>query len=198
MNEFGKGNTKIEKLKIRQPTCPWWFLFTFDNPLRKIYQDPLNILSPYINVGDTVVDLGCGMGYFSIPMAELVGDRGKVIAVDLQERMLAGLRGRAEKANLLERIKTHRCAQDKIGISEEADFVLAFWMVHEVHNSRSFLEQIGVMLKAGGRLLIAEPYIHVSRNKFQEIKSQLDEVGFSILGYPAIGYSRSILVEKDH
>jgi ubiquinone/menaquinone biosynthesis C-methylase UbiE len=198
MNEFGKGEMKIEKLKIRQPTCPWWFLFTFDNPLRKIYQDPLKILSPYINVGDTVVDLGCGMGYFSIPMAELVGERGKVIAVDLQERMLAGLRGRAEKTNLLKRIKTHRCAQDKIGISEEADFVLAFWMVHEVHNSRSFLEQIGVMLKAGGRLLIAEPYIHVSRIKFQEIESLLNETGFSILGSPTVGFSRSILVKKDH
>lgn len=189
---------KIEKLKIRQPTCPWWFLFTFDNPLRKIYQDPLKILSPYINVGDTVVDLGCGMGYFSIPIAELVGERGKVIAVDLQERMLAGLRGRAEKANLLKRIKTHRCAQDQIGISEEVDFVLAFWMVHEVHNSRSFLEQIRVMLKAGGRLLIAEPYIHVSRNKFREIESQLNEAGFSILGSPTVGFSRSILVKKDN
>ncbi len=95
---------KIEKLKIRQPTCPWWFLFTFDNPFRKIYQDPFTILTPYLKNGDTAVDLGCGMGYFSIPLAELVGDRGKVIAVDLQERMLAGLRGRAEKAKLLERI----------------------------------------------------------------------------------------------
>ncbi len=188
---------KIEKLKIGQPTCPWWFLFTFDNPFRKIYQDPFTILTPYLKNGDTAVDLGCGMGYFSIPMAELVGDRGKVIAVDLQERMLAGLRGRAEKAKLLERIKTHRCTQNQIGISEEVDFVLAFWMVHEVHISQSFLEQIRVMLKPGGRLLIAEPYIHVSRNKFQEIKSQLDEVGFSILGSPAIGFSRSILVEKD-
>jgi len=198
MNKFVEGRTKIEKLKIRQPTCPWWFLFTFDNPLRKIYQDPIKILSPYINVGDTVVDLGCGMGYFSIPMAELVGDSGKVIAADLQERMLAGLRGRAKKANLLGRIKTHRCAQDKVGISEESDFVLAFWMVHEVHNSRSFLDQIRVMLKAGGRLLIAEPYIHVSRNKFREIESQLNEAGFSRLGSPAIGFSRSILVKKDY
>ncbi len=93
MYEFGKGNMKIEKLKIRQPTCPWWFLFTFDNPFRKIYQDPFTILTPYLKNGDTAVDLGCGMGYFSIPMAELVGDRGKVVAVDLQERMLPGFEG---------------------------------------------------------------------------------------------------------
>ncbi len=80
------------KIKIRQPTCPWWFLFTFDNPLRKFYQDPEKILAPYINQGDIAVDLGCGMGYFSIPLASLVGDTGKVISVDLQSEMLSGLK----------------------------------------------------------------------------------------------------------
>jgi len=187
----------MDKIKLRQPTCPWWFLFTFDNPLRMIYQDPVKIMSPYIHVGDTVVDLGCGMGYFSIPMAELVGDRGKVISVDLQEQMLAGLRRRAENAGLFDRIKTHQSAQDQIRLFEEVDFVLAFWMVHEVHNSRSFLEQIRDILKVGGRFLIAEPYIHVSQNKFREIETQLNEAGFIILGSPAIGFSRSILVEKE-
>jgi len=63
MDEIWNRKILMDKIKIRQPTCPWWFLFTFDNPLRKIYQDPLKILSPYINVGDTAVDLGCGMGF---------------------------------------------------------------------------------------------------------------------------------------
>jgi len=189
---------EISKLKIKQPTCPWWFLFTFDNPLRKLYQDPYKILAPYLLTGSTVIDLGCGMGYFSIPMAALVGEQGKVIAVDLQEQMLVGLRGRADKAGLVERIKTHHCTQDQIGVSEEADFILAFWMLHEVHDSRSFLEQVLGMLKTGGRLLIAEPYFHVTRYKFQAMESEINEAGFSISGSPAIGFSRSILVEKDH
>ncbi len=77
MNELWKGNMMIEKLKIRQPTCPWWFLFTFDNPLRKFYQDPEKILTPYLKSGEIVVDLGCGMGYFSIPMADWLGKPGK-------------------------------------------------------------------------------------------------------------------------
>lgn len=188
----------ISKLKIKQPTCPWWFLFTFDNPLRKLYQDPIQILTPYIKTGDSVIDLGCGMGYFSIPMAVLVGEQGKVISVDLQEQMLAGLRVRAEKADLLDRIRTHQSTQDQIGISEEADFVLAFWMAHEVHDSRSFFEQIRGMLKTDGWLLIAEPYIHVSQSRFCEIQAEVKDAGFSIVGSPRVGFSRTILAERNY
>ena len=143
------GNKLIDKIKIRQPTCPWWFLFTFDNPLRKFYQDPEKILAPHLKSGEIVLDLGCGMGYFSIPMARLVGETGKVIAVDLQAQMLAGLRRRAEMTGLSERVTTHQCDQDRIGITEIVDFALAFWMVHEVHDCRSFLEQIRDQLNAG-------------------------------------------------
>jgi ubiquinone/menaquinone biosynthesis C-methylase UbiE len=187
----------ISKLKIKQLTCPWWFLFTFDNPLRKLYQDPIKILAPYIKTGDSAIDLGCGMGYFSIPMAALVGEQGKVIAVDLQEKMLAGLQVRAEKAGLIERIETHQCTQDQIGVSEEADFILAFWMVHEVHDSRSFLEQIHELLKTKGRFLIAEPYVHVSQNRFREIQAEVKDAGFSIVGSPRVGFSRTILAVRN-
>jgi ubiquinone/menaquinone biosynthesis C-methylase UbiE len=182
---------------FRQPTCPWWFLFTFDNPLRKLYQNPEGILSPYINRGDTVVDLGCGMGYFSIPAANLVGEHGKVIAVDLQLRMLEGLKHRADKGNLRERINLHQCSQNEIGYSGPADFVLAFWMLHEVHNSKEFLGQIWDMLRNQGRLLIVEPFIHVSGGKFQQTETETLQTGFLIEDRPKIGISRSLLVRKE-
>ena len=76
-------------------TCPWWLLFTFDNPLRRLIHDPEKILAPYVESGDAVLDVGCGMGYFSLGLAKLVGPEGKVIAADLQPQMLAGLKKRA-------------------------------------------------------------------------------------------------------
>ena len=186
------------KLKIRQPTCPWWFLFTFDNPLRKLYQDPERILEPFINRGDTIADLGCGMGYFTLPLARLAGQNGRVIAVDLQSRMLAGLKRRAEKANLIDRIQLHNCSQDQIGIPGPVDFVLAFWMVHEVHNSRIFISQIYRMLKNQGQLLIVEPLVHVSAEKFHQTVSDIQKAGFFIKGRPKIGFSRAVLAQKDY
>ena len=64
-------------------TCPWWLLFTLDNPLCRLVHDPQKILCPYVNDGDTVLNLGCGMGYFTLSLAELVGQGGRVIALCL-------------------------------------------------------------------------------------------------------------------
>ncbi len=185
-----------EKKIFRQPTCPWWFLFTFDNPLRKLYQDPISIFSPLIRKGDQVADLGCGMGYFSLPLARLVGERGQVISIDLQPRMLKGLERRAERAGLRDRITIHRSTQDEIGYGGQVDFVLAFWMIHEVHNARDFLDQIWEMLKNQGRLLIVEPYLHVSDKDFRQTEKEVLETGFLVVDRPEVGFSRTLLVRK--
>ena len=69
--------------------CSHSHSFFLDNFVRRLIQNPKRIIGEYIQKGDTIIDLGCGPGYFSIDMAELTGDTGKVIAVDLQKEMLA-------------------------------------------------------------------------------------------------------------
>ena len=96
--------------------CPWWSVpFTIDPPFRRLVHDPQKIVGPYVKPGMTVMDVGCGVGWFSIPMARMVGDQGKVIAVDLQPQMLDMLRRRAEKAGMADRIRLHHCQQDRLG-----------------------------------------------------------------------------------
>ncbi len=68
--------------------CPWWLAYSFDNPLRRYLHDPRKIVAPYLREGMIAIDIGCGMGYFSSGMAKIVGDAGKVIAVDVQQEML--------------------------------------------------------------------------------------------------------------
>ena len=67
------GNVLLRQKHI----CPWWLCFTFDNPLRRLIHSPETILSKYVRSGDTVLDVGPGMGYFSIPLAGLVGPRAE-------------------------------------------------------------------------------------------------------------------------
>ncbi|MFH0787643.1 MAG: hypothetical protein V2B13_08500 [Pseudomonadota bacterium] len=61
--------------------CSWWCCFAFDNPIRKLVQDPIRILGPYVQEGFTAVGIGPGMGTFTIPLCRLVGPAGKVMAV---------------------------------------------------------------------------------------------------------------------
>lgn len=176
--------------------CPWWLCFTFDNFIRKLFQKPENILAPYVREGDTVLDLGPGMGYFSIPLARMVGDKGKVIAADVQARMMAALRKRARKQGLEERIVCHVCEADSIGIQEPIDFALAFWMIHEVPNQSKLFFEIKACLKPEGKLLVAEPAIHVSRSMFEETLKRAGEAGFRVAESPRIFMSRTALLSS--
>ena len=100
--------------------CPWWLCPTFDNPLRRLIHNPDRILAGLVRAGETALDIGCGMGYFSIPLARLVGPGGKVICVDLQEQMLAGVRRRAERSGVADRIRLHRAGPNGLGMDETA------------------------------------------------------------------------------
>jgi ubiquinone/menaquinone biosynthesis C-methylase UbiE len=177
-------------------TCPWWLIFTFDNPLRKLVHNPQKILGPFVKPGDIVLDVGCGMGYFSLGLAELVGEKGKVIAADLQPEMLAGLSKRAKHAGLESRIQPQLCSPDKIGVSEPVDFALAFWMVHEVRQREVFLREIFNLLKPDGKFLVVEPLIHVSSRDLEQTIALSQEIGFKTGDKPRVAASRTILLKK--
>jgi ubiquinone/menaquinone biosynthesis C-methylase UbiE len=155
--------------------------------------NPKKMLGAYVRPGMTVMDVGCGMGVFSIGMARLVGAEGRVLAVDLQEPMLRVLRRRAERAGVSERIETVLCGADDLGVSAVVDFVLAFYMVHETPDVRAFLRQLRARLKPEGRLLVAEPTFHVSETLFQETLEAAADAGLAALDRPKIRMSRSAL-----
>ncbi|MBR9985617.1 MAG: methyltransferase domain-containing protein [Desulfosarcina sp.] len=86
-------------LLFEEPTCPWWMAYAWDHRLRRWVHDTDIILKPYLTEGDRVAEVGCGMGYFSITMADYVGASGKIFAVDLQQQMLDGLNRCARNHN---------------------------------------------------------------------------------------------------
>jgi ubiquinone/menaquinone biosynthesis C-methylase UbiE len=182
--------------KINQHTCPWWLIGTFDNPLRRWIHDPQKILAPYVQPGDTALDVGCGMGYFSLPMARLVGPQGKVICADLQPQMLEGLHRRAERAGLLGTLRSLQTSPERIGLDCTLDFALAFWMVHEVRQPEPFLREIFTALRPGGRLLVVEPMLHVSAQAFANTVILAQQVGFAVQEKPQVRASRAVLLRK--
>ena len=173
--------------------CPWWCCFTFDNFLRKLIHHSKEILRPYVAEGNAVLDIGPGMGYFSIPLASIVGETGKVFVADIQPEMLKALQKRAKKAGVEKRIITHLCKADSLGLDRQFDFILAFWMVHEVPNHLAFFEEIKSLLKPSGKFLLAEPVFHVNQAMFEKTVKTAESVGLVLKERPKVSLSRSAL-----
>ena len=150
----------------------------------------------HIGAGKYVLDVGCGAGFASLGLSELVGEKGQVIAADLQPRMLDMVKRRAAKAGLGGRIHTHLCAANRIGVDAELDFAVAFFMLHEVPDSLAFLEELYALLKTGGMFFLTEPKIHVSKRKFERAVEKAQSVGFTVMKRPAVRFGRAVLLVK--
>jgi ubiquinone/menaquinone biosynthesis C-methylase UbiE len=183
----------MEKEK-RPYVCPAKHACSLDNPFRKLVHNPRKILEPYIIKGMTVIDFGCGPGYFTTVLANLVGDGGKVIAVDLQQAMLDKVIRKIRGTDLEKRITLFNCKEDKIGITEKADFVLAFWMVHEVPDQKSMFGELKSLLNPGGKMLIIEPEFHVTKESFRKTITLAESEGFEVAGRPKVWFSRTALI----
>ena len=184
-------------MKNQTHTCPWQGGSLLANPIRKVMHNPRRILAPFLTDGMTAMDIGCGMGYFSIPMSGLVGD-GKVIAVDLQPEMLEGLKRRASKKTC-DNIFPHQCKTESLCLGEwegKVDFALVFWMLHEVPDSHRLIREIFTALKDNGKLLFVEPKGHVHAEDFEKSLEMIKATGFKKISSLKIAFSRSVLLEK--
>ncbi len=176
--------------------CPVKRAGSLDNRIRRWFQDPRKILGPYIKEGMTVLDMGCGPGFFSSELAKMVGPSGRVIASDLQEGMLQKLKEKIQGTELEERIKLHKSEKNKIGLSEDVDFVLAFYMLHEIPNRDEFFKEIKELLKPNGQIFIVEPPFHVSKTAFEETIRKAQDTGLTIIESPKVSFSKTIILRK--
>jgi ubiquinone/menaquinone biosynthesis C-methylase UbiE len=184
---------------MAQRVCPVWVGYFLACPVRKLFENPKKILGAYIQEGMNVLDIGCAMGFFSLPLAEMIGSSGKVICVDIQEKMIQSLVKRAKKAGLSNRIETRVCSTDSLGLGdlkEEIDFALASAVVHEIPDPSNFFLEVRKTLKPDGKLLIAEPKGRVSQEDFDATISIAEQKGFKVIENPPVNRSRSVLLGK--
>jgi ubiquinone/menaquinone biosynthesis C-methylase UbiE len=180
----------------RNRVCPVELAHSLDSKMRRWLQNPQKILAPYVKEGMNVLDIGCGPGFFSIEMAKMVGRSGKVISADLQDGMLQKLGKKIEGTELEDRIKLLKCDKDKINISQQVDFILAFYMIHEVPDKNSFFKELKNALNEKGQFLIVEPKLfHVSREEFELTIKLAENNGFKIYQGPTLPLSWSALLK---
>jgi ubiquinone/menaquinone biosynthesis C-methylase UbiE len=181
----------------RNRVCPVELANSLDNKIRRWLQNPRKILAPYIKEGMTVLDIGCGPGFFSIEIAKLVGKNGRVISADLQEGMLQILKNKISGTELQQIIKLVKCDKDKINVSEKVDFILTFYMVHEVPDKESFFKELKNILNEKGQFLIVEPKLfHVSKKEFESTIKVAENNGFKTYQGPKLPFSWSAILKN--
>jgi len=147
---------------MKEHTFPWWAGYFLINPFRKMSMDPTGILGDHIKPGMRVLEPGCAMGFFTVPMAKMVGNDGKVYALDLQERMLSVTEKRLRKRGLLERTEIRKCPDSSLCIRDlkgQIDVAFVYAVMHEVRDRDNFIKEIYESLKNGGILVFGEPHV---------------------------------------
>jgi SAM-dependent methyltransferase len=179
--------------------CPWWLGYLLASPLRRWIEDPAKILAPYVRAGMTVLEPGPGMGFFTLELARLVGPQGHVVAPELQHRMVAGLKWRAARAGLADRVHARLVRPDTLGVDDlvgAVDFALVYAVVHEMPDAARFFSETAAALKPGCTLLLAEPAGHVKPPEFETELTLAAQAGLKVVDRPSIRRSHSALLKK--
>ncbi|WP_088186957.1 methyltransferase domain-containing protein [Desulfosporosinus sp. FKA] len=109
-----------------------------------------------LNSDDTLADVGCGIGYFTIPAAEVIKSPNKVFALDTSEEMLAEVEKRADAAGIsnIVLIKTEEYG---LKLPDQAvSFVLLVNVLHEIDNQEGFLGEVYRILKTDGKIALID------------------------------------------
>lgn len=176
--------------------CPRWLAYTFDHRLRLWVHNPEKLFGKYVRPTMTVVDLGCGLGFNTMGLAKLVGNAGRVVALDIQQKMLDVVMKRAKKMGIENRIEPHLARANDLSLHVNAQFILAFYMVHEVRDPDRFMAQVADNLSVDGRFMMVEPPFHVSNRDFDKSIAGAETSGLVLEDSYKILFGRAAVLRK--
>jgi len=178
--------------------CPWWIGYFLISPVRRWFDDSVETVVSYAREGMTVLEPGPGMGYFTLELARRVGPAGRVVAVDIQSKMLEKLKRRAEKAGLAGRIDARLAQPDSMCLEDLAglvDLTIAVAVVHEIDKPARFFRELVRALKPGGRLLVVEPKGHVAEAEFKAELDAATRAGLTLVERPVFRRNHAALLK---
>lgn len=166
-----------EKYALPCPAWLAWFV-ELDNPFFRINRADQIIRMLGLTSGMIVLDVGCGPGRLTIPVARAVGPSGMVFAMDIQDQMLIKVQTKARKENLDNITLLHAGIGQDLVNANVFDRALMVTVLGEIPNQKQALTEVLKVLKSGGILsvteIIADPHFQ-SRG---HVRCLAESVGF--------------------
>lgn len=179
--------------------CPVWIGYLLASPIRKLFENPERVLGAVVKPGDLALDIGCAMGFFTVPLARQVGPNGRVVCVDVQPEMLEALKRRLAKRGLAARVEARLTQETDLPLGDlagAADVALIIHVVHEVPDQQVLFRGIAAALKPGGKVIFAEPKGHVSDAQFAQSLRIAAEAGLDDAGPLPMKRSHNRLLKR--
>ena len=162
---------------------PW-----LERPEREDEENPTKCIEALeLKEGQVVADLGAGSGYYTFRMAPKVGEKGKILAVDIEDKMLAELKKKLEKQKITN-VETVKCTETDPKLPDAGvDLVLMVDVYHELAFPYEVMMAVRKSLKPGGRVALVEfrkedpkvPIKEVHKMSEEQIKKEMAVVGLS-------------------
>jgi FkbM family methyltransferase len=162
---------------------------------REILPPEQTLINLHLHEGDIMADIGCGIGYFSIPASKIVGKSGKIFAIDILPKMLQDVEIKIKENNILN-IEIVLTEENNLKLEDNSvTFAFISTVLHEAEKKEDFLKEVKRILAPNGKIAIVEwqkinsefgPSIDLRLDRMDSIE-MLDKLGFSTIESIDIG-----------
>jgi ubiquinone/menaquinone biosynthesis C-methylase UbiE len=152
-------NEKIEHTRIPHSKIVYKFIaWILGNPLRRLTMNAIKILTSMgVQVGQTILEVGCGPGFFTIPAARIVED-GTIYALDLYPMMIEDVKKKVKKYRL-DNVKTINSPASSTGLNDKSiNLILCIDVLSDISDIGPTLQEMHRILKSDGILSVYEPH----------------------------------------
>jgi ubiquinone/menaquinone biosynthesis C-methylase UbiE len=175
-------------------------LFAHDNPLRKLFNSPRKYCN-YVKQDQIVADLGCGPGFYTIALAESVGAKGRVYAVDSDEKAIQAVKKKVSNLGY-HNIEAHASSAADLSFIEDesVDFILADGLLCSMapQDHQSAISHIKRILKPNGKAFFCVAKGFISNIDKAEWERILEGFKVERRNYRSFSGDRWALVSNKH